>query len=82
MTVGEARALATLTSFLLGPPERLIFYAVDVDLVQQKEALAALEYLQSRCTSAGGVVLHTPQELAEKWTARFGQVEGEEVGNE
>lgn len=79
MTTGETRALTTLVSFLLGHPDRLTTYVDDVEPVSQERAFEALEYLRLRARNASGIVQHTPQELAEKWNARFGQVEAGEV---
>lgn len=83
MTTSESRALYKLASFLLGPCEQEKHHrAKTIDgapLVSQSDALAALEYLVSRKSPTGGVYSHDPAELREKWQARFGQVEAEEV---
>lgn len=79
MTTAESNALYRLASFLIGPCEAQKRHS-GADVTTQEEALAALEYLVSRKSPTGGVYSHAPAELREKWNAKFGQVEAEEVG--
>ncbi len=82
MTTAESRALYRLASFLLGPCDqerRHLHSSGGAQDVSHKEALESLEFLFSRKAEVGGVYSHGTAELRDKWQARFGQVEAEEV---
>lgn len=79
MTPTETRAVQTLISFLLGPPDNLE-QAMEkfggAGEVSPARAIGSIEYLISRYSDKAFVDTHEPGELREKWNARFGQPEG------
>lgn len=86
MTRSEARALATLTAFLLGPAPRETFLAEienrTTPVVTSKKAFEALERLHRGKPTGCGVLFHSMTSLREEWQAKFGTIDSKEGSDE
>src|SRR5699024_7945368 len=73
LTKRQARALTTLTEFLLGPPPRKLAFRPD-STVTSDQAFQALEYLHSQRPPGpeAGVFFHSKNSLREEWKEKFG----------